>query len=103
MIVSGSFPTSIIFHHVLLLSGNRQVCDRGRGRVPGSGRSLHSTPPHHRGPTDERHEGGGRSVWSWEDVPATGRQEAPFSCKLDRILYCSVIYMSDENDFAVVV
>lgn len=65
----------VMLHPVMLLSGNRQVCGGGCGRVSGSGRPLLPTPSHHRGPPDERHEGGGRSLWSWEDVPAAGRSD----------------------------
>lgn len=67
---------------VLMLLGNREVCGGGCWRVSGSGSPLHSTPSYHWGTPDERHEGGGRLVWSWKDVPATGTMMTLSACGL---------------------
>lgn len=76
--------------HVCCCAGNREVYSGGCGGVSRSGWPLHSTPSHHRRPSDERHESGGRSLWSWEDVPATGRTVLMTFCLLcSSVVLCS--------------
>lgn len=70
--------------------------------MSGSGSPLHSTPSYHRGTPDERHEGGGRLVRSWKDVPATGTMMTLSACGLAADYVNTVSVAQCGNNFSFV-